>query len=284
MVREAHIRTFYRDPQAGVIGGVCAGIAESLDVDVLLVRVAAIVALIMTFGLVTALYLVLWTILPVKPDKGVFIEIEPSRVQSEHYEKVVNVRSDKAQPGKAEVKVIEERPRTYRSRRTARSLAAYRFSLLIFCISLVAITCIIALAISVSPGTTFLSFVPLYLISVGLFFMVMPSQSRPFSVRICMMVLCFEFCFVLLPFTLGLCTYEDLSFLQGPAFLLWISALILLFAAIIFENVSCYILAIFLILAAAVIGFHDLGLFDPALLASFEDLKEFIALGGQQSY
>lgn len=273
------MRTLYRDPHAAVLGGVCAGIAETLDVDVLLVRVAALVAFAMTLGLVTALYLVLWTILPVKPDKSAFIEVEPSRVQSERYDKVVNVRNDKAQPGKAEVKVIEERPRPYRSRKTTRDLSAYRSSLVITAIFLVLITVVIALAVSASPGTTFASFLPLYFIPLGLFFMTIPNPTRRISTRICMMMLCFEFCFLLMPFSLGLCSYEDLASLQSPSFLLWIAALIFLFAAIIFENTSCYVLTIILIFASATITFQDFGLLDLTLLFSFEDFKAFTALG-----
>lgn len=278
------MRTLYRDPRKAVLGGVCAGIAESLDVDILLVRVAAIVAFIMTLGLITVLYLVFWTILPVKVAKGAFIEVEPSRVQSERYGKIVNVREDRAQPGKPEVKVIvEPEPRAARrAQKTARNLASYRLSLTLLGVFGILITLAIGVAIAFSPGTSFVAFLPLYLIPVGLFLMTVPNPTRPISVRICMMILCFEFCFVLMPFTLGLCTYEDLSFLQGPAFLLWIIALTFLFAAIIFENASCYVLAILLILAAAVIGFHDLGLFDLSSFVSFEDFKAFTALG--QSY
>ena len=277
------MRTLYRDPHHAVLGGVCAGIAESLDVDALLVRVSAIVAFIMTLGLITALYLVFWTILPVKVAKGTFIEVEPSRVQSERYGKVVNVRSDRVQPGKAEVEVIESEQRTARSfRKEKRDLAAYRFSLMILCVFCILITLVVVAAMAYAPGTTFASFLPLYLIPAGLFLMTMPDQKRPLIVRICMMILCFEFCFVLMPFALGLCTFEDLTLLQGPAFLLWLIALILLFAAIIFENASCYVLTVLLILAAAVIGFHDLGLLDLSPIISFENIKAFTALG--QSY
>ena len=91
MSKERSIKNWYRDPQNAVIGGVCAGIAESASIDTLLVRVTAIALCFVTFGLAIVLYLVLFAILPIKPSSGSFIDLEPSRVQSERYRRVVNL-------------------------------------------------------------------------------------------------------------------------------------------------------------------------------------------------
>ena len=47
-----------------MIGGVCAGIAESLNADPSLVRIAAIALFIMFHGITLLIYIILWEILP----------------------------------------------------------------------------------------------------------------------------------------------------------------------------------------------------------------------------
>ena len=109
MSKERSIKNWYRDPQNAVIGGVCAGIAESASIDTLLVRVTAIALCFVTFGLAIVLYLVLFAILPIKPSSGSFIDLEPSRVQSERYRRVVNLSKDHVLSGKPEVRVYERK-------------------------------------------------------------------------------------------------------------------------------------------------------------------------------
>lgn len=280
MVKERAVKTLYRDPQSGVLGGVCTGIAESLDVDVLLVRVATIVACVMTFGLAIVLYLVFWTILPVKVSLGPFVEVEPSRVRSELYGKVVNVRPDKAQPGKAEVKVFEQRsfPSVGR-RKEPKSRESYHFSLLLLGIFFALVTVVIFCAITTSPDTDLATFAPLYFIPLGIFLVTIPSTTRPIAVRICAMVLCFEACFVCLPFTLGLCNYESFAALGEVGFLLWFISFIALFAAVVFQNTGCCVFAVALIFVAALVTFQNFGVIGPVVPFSFESLKSFTALG-----
>jgi signal transduction histidine kinase len=56
-------RTLRRDPSNGVVAGVCAGIAKSSGIDVLLVRIV-FVALIFAGGLGVVLYVLLWAFVP----------------------------------------------------------------------------------------------------------------------------------------------------------------------------------------------------------------------------
>ncbi len=53
-----------RDSRRRVLGGVCAGLARSWQVDPLLVRAAAVVAVVVTSGLGLFVYLALWVALP----------------------------------------------------------------------------------------------------------------------------------------------------------------------------------------------------------------------------
>src|SRR3954453_9604827 len=54
-----------RDPEAGILGGVCAGIAAQLGFDVALVRIA-FVALTFAGGIGLVLYALMWALVPVR--------------------------------------------------------------------------------------------------------------------------------------------------------------------------------------------------------------------------
>ena len=47
-----------------MIGGVCAGVADYLGVDVTLVRLIAVVAAVLGFGTLIVAYLVAWVLMP----------------------------------------------------------------------------------------------------------------------------------------------------------------------------------------------------------------------------
>lgn len=51
------------DAQEGIIGGVCAGIARAISVDVSWVRVATVIAAIFLTKITVAAYLVAWLVL-----------------------------------------------------------------------------------------------------------------------------------------------------------------------------------------------------------------------------
>ena len=53
-----------RNPDSGVLGGVCAGMASYFNIDVLLVRLIAIALLVVSFGTFLFIYIVFWIITP----------------------------------------------------------------------------------------------------------------------------------------------------------------------------------------------------------------------------
>jgi signal transduction histidine kinase len=57
---------FRRDPDNGVVAGICAGLGERLGVDPILLRVAVLVLAIATAGLVAAGYAIAWLVIPEK--------------------------------------------------------------------------------------------------------------------------------------------------------------------------------------------------------------------------
>jgi len=54
-----------RDTKKGILGGVCAGIADKSNIDPTLLRLLFIIAAILTgFGLMFIIYIVLWIVIP----------------------------------------------------------------------------------------------------------------------------------------------------------------------------------------------------------------------------
>ena len=60
-------RRLQRLPAEGVVGGVCAGLAVRFGLDTLLVRVAVLVAAVVTGGIAALGYMLLWVVLPTPP-------------------------------------------------------------------------------------------------------------------------------------------------------------------------------------------------------------------------
>jgi phage shock protein PspC (stress-responsive transcriptional regulator) len=57
-------KRLFRDPSSGILGGVASGLAVYLGVSVLWVRLAMVVAALVSFGWVVVLYVLLWIIVP----------------------------------------------------------------------------------------------------------------------------------------------------------------------------------------------------------------------------
>ena len=68
MRRDPSPTRFYRDPDGGRFGGVCAGLAEYFGFDLTLTRVLTVVAMLF-FPTLFLVYLALWFLLPTKPGR-----------------------------------------------------------------------------------------------------------------------------------------------------------------------------------------------------------------------
>ena len=68
MKRDPSPVRFYRDADAGKVGGVCAGLAEYFGFDLTLTRVLTLVGMFF-FPTLFLIYLALWALLPTKPVK-----------------------------------------------------------------------------------------------------------------------------------------------------------------------------------------------------------------------
>lgn len=60
-------KRLYRDPRQGRIGGVCAGLADYLGLEVWVVRLVAVMGLLFGFGITFLLYMVAWLMLDKRP-------------------------------------------------------------------------------------------------------------------------------------------------------------------------------------------------------------------------
>lgn len=70
-------KRLYRDVAGGKIGGVAAGFAEYLNVDVTLLRVILVILLIPSFGVTLLAYFIAWLIVPPKPTTTAVMDAAP---------------------------------------------------------------------------------------------------------------------------------------------------------------------------------------------------------------
>ncbi len=77
-------KRLFRDSDAAILGGVCAGIATYLDVDPTIVRLIFIALALFGFGIIIPIYLVLWLVLPAPTTVAEKLEMrgEPVTVHS----------------------------------------------------------------------------------------------------------------------------------------------------------------------------------------------------------
>jgi phage shock protein C len=64
-------KRLYRSRDEKMIGGVCGGLAQYLDVDPTLIRVLWVVVTVMGAGTGLLAYLILWVLIPQEPVGGI---------------------------------------------------------------------------------------------------------------------------------------------------------------------------------------------------------------------
>ena len=156
-------RQLYRSRNA-VLGGVCAGIAERIDADAIVVRIFAVLLACVTFGLAVIAYAVMWVRLPLEPEGPEPFEVMPENAESNVFgaiayrENGTVLRSHALDAPKLEGFPI-----------VARLAVAVGLMLLFLVVS-----------INVSPlvpGTQWWQFWPLAFMIVGLCLMIVPMKS-----------------------------------------------------------------------------------------------------------
>ena len=63
-------RAWFRSREGKMIAGVCAGLAEQFAVSVTILRLAFVLGTLVSGGSALIIYLVLWVVMPYRPDRG----------------------------------------------------------------------------------------------------------------------------------------------------------------------------------------------------------------------
>lgn len=77
-------RRWHRSRDA-VAGGICAGAADVLGVDAVVIRILVVLLCLMTAGLGVAVYFVLWALVPLAPEEPLPLDVRPHKATSETY-------------------------------------------------------------------------------------------------------------------------------------------------------------------------------------------------------
>ena len=156
-------RQLYRSRNA-LVGGVCAGIAERIDADAIVVRIFAVLLALVTLGLSIVVYVVLWVRLPLEPEGPEPLEVMPEYAESNAFGAIAYRENgtllesrtlDKSQPQGLPI--------------VARLAVAVGLMLLFLVVS-----------INISPlvpGTQWWQFWPIAFMIVGLCLMIVPIKS-----------------------------------------------------------------------------------------------------------
>ena len=57
----------YRSGRERILGGVCGGIAEYLNIDPVIIRVVFVIGMVLSFGVLVLGYFLLWILVPRNP-------------------------------------------------------------------------------------------------------------------------------------------------------------------------------------------------------------------------
>ena len=80
-------KRLYRSRDA-LVGGVCAGVADYFDVDPVIVRILVVIFTVVSGGLLSIGYAILWFAVPKEPKVLAPLEVEPQSVHSDTYGEV----------------------------------------------------------------------------------------------------------------------------------------------------------------------------------------------------
>jgi phage shock protein C len=64
------MKRLYRSTRNRMLGGVCAGLGDHLDVDPSVIRLIWVAVTILSIGIGIIVYIIAWIIVPVEPDGG----------------------------------------------------------------------------------------------------------------------------------------------------------------------------------------------------------------------
>lgn len=66
------MKRLYRSKKEQMLGGICGGLAEYLDVDPSIIRLVCVVLIVLSWGLFLLVYIAAWIIIPASPEESTF--------------------------------------------------------------------------------------------------------------------------------------------------------------------------------------------------------------------
>ena len=296
--KDAKDRKLYRGPKA--IAGVCSGIAEYFNVDVIIIRIAWILLSFFSAGIAAVLYMVLWVVIPEDPrlNKTV-VDVDPVSVQSDKYQNVVDSSCASSASGAERFGVNAGSghippcpPRVVSqegfSGRHDTAFRGYRWDghnpaenafrpidksekkdtssvglaiLLGFGLVIFFTACAHASTLFL-PGVHFSDFFPMVFVALGVVIVAIPANRWSFAMRICGFMFCVESCLALLPFSLGLVPFEAVGSLSMFALILWVVAGCLVIISLVSPSEMIVVALVVVVMVAIILSFADIGVFD----------------------
>ena len=152
--------------EGGMVGGVCAGLADSFDVDVIVPRILAILITLVTFGVGAIVYLVLWVRLP---ERTLHSALDPYEIQPD-YASVPDGAGSAARGGPP----LFGRQVGERQSSTVSLVARVAVAVCLAVLFLI----IAAMVPPFMPGTQAWQLWPVALLVVGVFLVIVPIRSN----------------------------------------------------------------------------------------------------------
>ena len=64
------MKRLYRSKKEQMLGGICGGLAEYIEVDPSIIRLVFVVLIVLSWGLFLLVYITAWIIVPVSPEES----------------------------------------------------------------------------------------------------------------------------------------------------------------------------------------------------------------------
>lgn len=280
-----HKRTLARNEDNAVFGGVCAGIADYVDMDSILIRVAAIILGVFTLGIAVIPYVIMWALLPsYAAPRDSLVDVDPSDVQSDKYTHVVstsaqstaqaqhgvfagaghvppqpplNVTTSSA-PHKVQPTPIKQA--SIKQKQHPVLVAFFLAILLALLFGMFANT-----MVGRVPDLELIQFIPIAFVVLGIVVLVAPLHRWSLSIRACGFILCVELCLYFLGFTLLEIPFDVLSKMGPVPSLLWVGSLFVFVAALICKEDTLFVVTVVLTCVACLCTLGEIHFFSYLL-------------------
>jgi phage shock protein PspC (stress-responsive transcriptional regulator) len=71
------MKRLYRSKKEQMLGGICGGLAEYIEVDPSIIRLVFVVLIVLSWGIFILVYIAAWIIVPVSPEESTLLTTRP---------------------------------------------------------------------------------------------------------------------------------------------------------------------------------------------------------------